>query len=794
MIATTTLDSRVGIALTGVVQGVGFRPFICRLANLLGLNGFVANRGGAVEIEVQGRAERIEEFLLLIRKDAPPGAIIDGMEARSLPLSVDAPAGFFIARSLQYQTAPGNEIHAIAADSATCHECLSELFDRSDRRFRYPFINCSDCGPRFTIIRSLPYDRSSTTMSSFEMCRACSGEYEDPADRRFHAQPNACPACGPTLAFESAPGDRVCGEAALKAAVHALKCGKILAVKGLGGFHLTCDATSATAVSLLRRRKQRPDKPFAIMVEDVAAARTYCCVGSGEEAVLNMPSRPIVLLRKIDGCSLPHEIAPRLSEIGVMLPYTPLHHLLTADFGKALIATSGNLSEETIAVDNDDAKARLGKIADAYLFHDREIYSGYDDSLVRMNDRCPIVLRRARGMAPLPIVLPFVSRLPVLACGAHLKNTFALAWGNRCVISQHIGDLDSLDSLNHFNRTLATYEHLFAAHPQLIAHDLHPDYASTTVAKEIAARKNLPIVAVQHHHAHIVSCMVEHGICDRVIGVAFDGIGLGTDDTLWGGEFLLCSLKQFERKAHFRPVPMPGSTQAIRQTWRMALSCLLADGARADEAAAGFIDLLSRRYGRNVTKLVERQIEARVNAPLTTSCGRLFDAVSSVLDVCQIASYEGQAAQELEALVLPEPIDRLASIGSYGVSLATGEGRHIIDSVAVVRAVLSDCLAGVEPSTVSARFHNTICDTIARVCNILRGETGINVVCLSGGVFQNSLLLELTRRTLSRDNFRVYHPLSVPANDGGISLGQAAIALASIGAIEMTGSDLQGAK
>lgn len=788
----TTLSPGTGLHITvsGVVQGVGFRPFVYGLALDNRLKGFVRNAGGLVEIEVQGERVDLEQFLLKLKNEPPALACIESIEVSESELAFSS-NDFDILESSS-SILPQQKF--VPADSATCQDCLREVLDKGDRRYRYPFTNCTNCGPRFTIIKGLPYDRSATTMAEFAMCEACRREYNDPLDRRFHAQPNACPLCGPTLTFRSsvARDQGVAGnEAALAATVEALRSGAIIAIKGLGGFHLCCDAQNDQAVAKLRKRKMRAAKPFAVMMPDVQSVRQYCLLSKEECDWLEDRSRPIVLLRTnlgTNSCanpSLSQNIAPHNNYLGVMLPYTPLHHILLRDFAAPLVATSGNMSEEPIAISNEEALTRLGQIADGFLLHDRNIESCYDDSVTRIFLSEKMILRRSRGLAPIPLNLPYKAEGCVLACGGQLKNTFCLVSGDKAYVSQHIGDLENLETYENFTRALANYQSLFALTPSLVAHDRHPDYLSTTFAEQYAKERHLPCLAVQHHHAHIVSCMVENGLRETVIGVAFDGLGYGEDETLWGGEFLLANYRAFERQYHFKAVPMPGGTLAIKEPWRMALSYIYSEQSDEGLGASGFapvVEALVAKYGSKTIDLIKSQVAKGINAPLTSSCGRLFDALSALLGVCAQASYEGQAAIELEALAQESTVsDQFLFDNTYPIVMSTAQ---TIDPYCILLAAYRDFQAGTSASLVAAKFHATIAQTVLNVCQKIRQDKDIGKVCLSGGVFQNVVLLRMVKALLERANFQVYSQKQLPANDGGLSLGQATIALAMTDSIK----------
>jgi hydrogenase maturation protein HypF len=757
---------RTGIRIDGVVQGVGFRPFAYSLATSLGLSGLVGNDVDGVFAEVEGSVEAVAKFLLLLKQEAPPLARIERVTTRAL--GTTGSAEFVIAPSV-----PGGQRRTfVPADSATCDDCLRELADAADRRYRYPFINCTNCGPRFTIVRDVPYDRPLTTMSGFVMCACCAAEYQDPADRRFHAQPICCPDCGPRLSLVDCARAPLPGTDQIAAAGALLRSGRVVAVKGLGGYHLMVDAGNGAATAALRGRKRREDKPFAVMVGDVATARLICEVDETAAQLLTSAPRPIVLLPRLPASD--HLIAPAVApgnrHLGLMLPYTPLHHLLLAAGPGPIVATSGNVSDEPIAFRDDDAFERLAGIADAFLLHDRAIHMRADDSVVRSAEGRASMLRRSRGYVPEPLrVTPRFSQ-PVLACGAELKNTFCLAKGEHAVVSQHVGDLENAETLRSFVESIEHFKRLFDIRPRLVAHDLHPDYLSTKYAVDLADRgqADIQLVGVQHHHAHIASCLVDNEANGPVIGVAFDGTGYGADGTIWGGEFLLADLASFQRAGCLEPVPMPGGAAAIRQPWRMAAAYLAAcypDGAPARLA----VQDRNEQHWTTITAMAARGI----NAPMTSSAGRLFDAVAALLGIRDTINYEGQAAIELEQLAdLDERCTYQASI--------TGEGQLRLAGADLVRAAAEDLAGGVPIPVIAARFHNGVAASIVTVCARLREETGLEAVALSGGVFQNLLLTRRVVRGLEDQGLRVLAHSRVPSNDGGISLGQAAVAGARV--------------
>jgi hydrogenase maturation protein HypF len=751
---------RTAIRVEGTVQGVGFRPFVFSLASRLGLGGVVGNDMSGVFAEVEGSPSAVRKFILALENEAPPLARIERITTTDIqPNGSDS---FAIAPSQ-----PGGARRAlVSADTATCADCLAELADPADRRFGYPFINCTNCGPRFTIVRDVPYDRPLTTMAGFTMCAPCAAEYHDPADRRFHAQPTCCPACGPGLWLAGADGAVRPGEP-LAGAAELIGQGRVLALKGLGGWHLAVDAAAEEAAAALRGRKHREDKPFAIMVADLATARRLCEVDEASAALLASPRRPIVLMRRRTGTGVAPSVAPRNRQLGIMLPYTPLHHLLLAAVGRPIVLTSGNVSDEPIAYRDDDALARLAAIADAFLGHDRAIHSRADDSVARAVAGREMLLRRSRGYAPEPVAVGPAFRRPVLACGAELKSTFCLAKEHHAFVSQHIGDLENAETLRSFTEGIEHFRRLFDIEPQLVAHDLHPEYLSTKYAVDLADEAGLDLVGVQHHHAHIASCLADNGEAGPVIGVAFDGTGFGTDGTIWGGEFLVAGLAAFARGGHLAPVPMPGGTAAIRQPWRMAAAYL---DAAYPEGIPGGLDVTARheRQWGDVVRLARRG----VHAPATSSMGRLFDAAAALLGVRDTVHYEGQAAIELEQLA------DVRERGAYRARIEPGEP-FAVRGADLIRAMAEDLAAGTGREVIAARFHNAIAALTEAGCLLLRERHGLSTVALSGGVFQNLLLLHAVAGRLEARGFRVLVHARVPCNDGGISLGQAVIAAAA---------------
>ena len=743
---SATRASRVHITLHGAVQGVGFRPFVWRLAQELGLAGWVNNSAAGVFIEAEGAPSMLREFLRRLESDKPEIALIQSLEATFLD-----PVGF---AGFEIRASSGGEKRALVMpDLATCPACLAEILDPSNRRHRYPFTNCTACGPRFSIIASLPYDRPATTMSGFAMCWQCEREYQDPGDRRFHAQPNACPACGPQLALWNRQGAEIAvRDAALMATAAAIREGKIVAVKGIGGFHLMADARNDETLRELRLRKRREEKPFALMAPSFDDVPRFCSVSEVEGRLLRSPECPIVLLRRLPGLdSLAASVAPGNPNLGVMLPGTPLHHLLLRGLGFPVVATSGNLSEEPICTDEHDALTRLGGIADLFLVHDRPILRHVDDSIVREVCGRELLLRRARGFAPLPIAVG--SELaPVLALGGQQKNTIAAALGSQVFVSQHIGDLETEGSLRAFRSVIAAFQSLYELAPVAVACDLHPDYLSTQHASSLG----LPLVHVQHHYAHILACMAENHLRPPVLGIAWDGSGLGDDGTVWGGEFLRVTDQGYERVAQLRPFPLPGNAKAVREPRRVALAILY----EIFGDAAFSMDLPTlRAFSPGEIENLRTMLRRRLNSPVTSSAGRLFDAFASLLDLRQVASYEGQAAMELEFAAGGD--DQTASL-PYGIR--TENGRLVLDWEPAVRMVLGDSTRPDLPS----RFHAMLVDMAVDVA----GRVGEKYVVLSGGCFQNRTLTERMVSRLLGAGYRPYWHQRVPPNDGGLSLGQ----------------------
>ncbi|HEX8713249.1 MAG TPA: carbamoyltransferase HypF [Terracidiphilus sp.] len=784
--AQTDAIRRAVLQVRGVVQGVGFRPFVYRLAQEEGLAGFIGNDTDGVTVEIEGAPSRLESFVTRLRAEAPPLSRIDSVVAHAA--SPTGESGFRIVAS----EVLGRVSTGIPADAATCPDCLRELMDPQDRRYRYPFLNCTNCGPRFTITRRIPYDRPQTSMAQFTMCPACQSEYDDPANRRFHAQPNACPVCGPHVWLAGADGAEIAtGDAAVSACIDRLAAGEIMAVKGIGGFHLSVDATNEAAVMRLRQRKRRYGKPLAIMVRDLVSARAVCELADAEIALLSTPARPIVLAPRRSDSGIAEAVAPGIPWLGIFLPYAPLQHLLFADSRiHALVMTSANLSEEPIAIDNDEARTRLGDIADAFLMHDREILQRCDDSVMAVVDGAPQFLRRARGFVPLAVPLPF-DALPLLAVGGHLKSVFTLARGKYAYQSQHLGDLENPTGLDFFRESLEHLMRTFEIDPEYVAHDLHPGYLSTQWAKEWAQERRLPLIAVQHHHAHVAACMAEHGVTGEVIGLSLDGTGYGTDGRIWGGEVLICSLEgpdpaSFERFAHLAYVPMPGGEAAIREPWRMAFGHLIAAGF--DIETPDMLDLLGAKIAE--TRVLNRMIARELNSPLTSSCGRLFDAVAAVVLGRRQVDYEAQAAIELEGIAIGEPYESRTGFG-YPMELSPGNWQRReparISAQPLWRELIDDLRTGVSKPKIAARFHAGIAAAFVAAAVMARKETGLRHVALTGGCMHNHRLARLLRSGLEAEGFEVFEHTKVSPGDAGLSYGQTVVATAAVRVRQLPG-------
>lgn len=769
-LCTTINRERQHIRVQGIVQGVGFRPFVYSLAAELQLAGFVCNDSQGVVIEVEGEPNILDFFREALRQRKPPLAQIDTVIAEYIPPRGEA--AFVITPS---QALDGRHT-LISPDVATCPDCLEELQTRSDRRYRYPFINCTNCGPRFTIVQDVPYDRDKTTMHGFPLCPDCQAEYDNPLNRRFHAQPNACPVCGPHVQLSaishhwSVSSDRLL----IKATAQLLIRGDIVGIKGLGGYHLACDALHETAVARLRQRKHREAKPFALMVPDLETAERLCFINQAEAELLQSRQRPIVLLAKRPDCSLAAAVAPSYNSLGLMLAYTPLHTLLLQNFTElvgaarpsVLVMTSGNISDEPIAYRDDEAQERLAPLADYFLTHNRPIHMRCDDSVARIVAGKPQILRRARGYVPAPIRLERPFPQPILAVGGHLKNSFCLGKDNHAFVSHHIGDLENLETLTSFREGIAHFQRLFDIEPEVVAYDLHPEYLATKHALSLDLPQK---IGVQHHHAHIASVMAEHNLAEPVIGVAADGTGYGLDGAIWGGEFMVADCQDFERLAHLAYVPLPGGEQAIKQPWRMAAVYLQHTfGDDFLNLDIPFVHQLDQQKWRPLAQMMARDI----NSPLTSSFGRLFDAVSAVLGIRSEAVYEGQAAIELE--MLAQPTDK-----AYPFTITPGTPAQL-DVRPMMTAIVYELGRGVAVPVLAGRFQRTVAQMVTAVCCQIQQQTGLNRVALSGGVFQNRLLLEQAHDLLGNQGFQVYTNRQVPPNDGGISLGQAAVAGAII--------------
>ncbi len=777
------MGTRTQILVRGIVQGVGFRPYIYSLAKTRNLRGSILNNETGVLIDLEGRGSDIDHLIAELKKNPPPLSTIESVTRHDNLCS----------KSFQdFQISPsetnGRKFLPISADISTCDDCIFELFDPGNRRYQYPFVNCTNCGPRFTIIEDVPYDRDRTTMRDFEMCVKCRREYEDPLNRRFHAEPTCCSECGPSLFLSEPPagavgfephrrgdaeeggeagrGECVDSREIIQRALQLLADGKILAIKGIGGYHLVCDALNAEAVERLRQRKFREDKPFALMAASVDIIRQYCDVSGAEVDLLMSRERPIVLLAKKDNTSIPASIAPRVATLGFMLPHTPLHFLLFENLDKPLVMTSGNISDEPISYTDDDAAVRLSNIADYFLTNNRRIHIRTDDSIFRIapGNARTMVARRSRGFAPAPVRTSFKFAKQILACGAELKNTFCLAKDNYAFLSHHIGNLENLETLRSFTDGIEHFKRLFDLEPEVIAYDLHPEYLSTKYALEIDAKK----IGVQHHHAHIASCLVDNDATGEVIGVAMDGLGFGTDGKMWGGEFFVADFTSAERVAHLDYVPMPGGAKAIREPWRMAAVYLhTAFGEYFLKLDIPFVKELDHEKWTTIASM----IASGTNCPKTSSMGRLFDAVSALLGLHSNVNYEGQAAIALETIA-----DKTSS-AAYEFNIADS---GLIEPGKLVKQAVEDLIDGVSTAEVSSRFHRAVANLITNVATSIRDSRKLNRVALSGGVFQNMFLLEMTCKLLKARSFEVLTHSRVPTNDGGISLGQAAIANAQI--------------
>ena len=751
---------RKAVEISGIVQGVGFRPFIYRLAAENRLTGFITNTSAGVSIEVEGAVDAVEAFLSRLPREVPPLAHITSMVVTDCAPGADTDFQILPSRVGEERTV------LISPDVALCDDCLAELLNPSDRRFRYPFINCTNCGPRYTIVRDIPYDRAKTSMSVFPMCPECQREYDDPRDRRFHAQPNACWKCGPHVELLNAMGQQSEAADPILKTIELLAAGEIVAIKGLGGFHLAVDAMNEAAVTRLRERKRRVEKPFAIMAPTLDGLEELCSLNDVSRSLLQSPAHPIVLLRKKQHERLAASVAPFNRDLGVFLPYTPLHHqLLAGNKLSALVMTSGNISEEPIAIDNAEAVERLRGIAEYFLVHNREILLRADDSVMRVAGGRPRQVRRSRGYVPAPVYLK-EALPPVLAVGAELKNTICITRGSEAFLSQHIGDLENLESYKFFTSTVAGLKRILQVEPRIIAYDLHPDYFCTRWALE---QTGMDGVGVQHHHAHIASCMAENHLDGRVIGFALDGTGYGTDGNVWGGEVLVCDYGEFERVAHLDYVPLPGGSAAIFEPRRMAISYLFHHFGRDFwNLGIPFVRALDRPRTETLLKLIERGI----NSPLTSSAGRLFDAVSALIRIREKVNYEAQAAIELEAAITEDATDDFR----YPIAIREEGSGWIIDTRPLFTALAQDLREGAPTGVISRRFHLGFVDVLARTADLVRGRTGLGRICLSGGSFQNCFLAQHLEQRLVQQGFEVFTHAEVPCGDGGISLGQAMVA------------------
>jgi len=749
------------LRVSGIVQGVGFRPFVHRLATDCGLAGWVRNTAGGVDVTLEGQANAIDRFVRRLTAEVPPLARIGHIERRPAP--VEGRGSFAIVPS----AANGGGLPWVTPDAALCDACRWELFDAGNRRYRYPFITCTDCGPRFSIIEAMPYDRERTSMRRFAQCPECRREYHTAGDRRFHSETNSCPACGPRLSLADATQRTLADDpaAAIEIAAAALVAGQIVAMRGLGGFHLACDATSEDAVRRLRTRKLRDAKPFAVMVGTSEEVRRLTLLTGDDDALLRSPEAPIVVLVRRSGGALAPCVSPRLDTVGLMLPTTPLHHLLMDAVRRPLVMTSGNRSDEPIAIGNDDAFLRLGAVADLFLLHDREIVARFDDSVLRSGPSGHVMMRRARGYAPLPLPLPVSTPVPLVAVGPHLKNTFCLADGASAFISQHIGDLEDLEALTHFRAALARARSLMRIEPEVAVRDLHPGYLSTRIAGELGCSRT---IAVQHHHAHIAAVLAEHGVQGPAVGVAFDGTGYGDDGTVWGSEFLVADLAGYRRRAHLRPAPLPGGDLAARKPWRSALGYLSLEPERDVDFEAAFANV-----GSVERTVAEVQIRKQLNAPLASSMGRLFDAAAAQLGLRRNAWFEGQAAMELEALA--------GARRSTGIPMpvTTGaDGTWIIDPLPLLGWLGAERRKGTDRADLAAAFHDSIAAVTADVAGRIAIAEGLDVVALGGGSFQNVRLLAGVTERLQARGLTALVPRRLPPNDGAISFGQAASAAA----------------
>ncbi|WP_035302085.1 carbamoyltransferase HypF [Clostridium sp. DL-VIII] len=751
---------RLFLKVEGIVQGVGFRPFVYKQAISLELKGWINNNSEGVYIDIEGQEDNLNTFINNLKFKKPPLAKIDNIIVNKKEL--------FNYENFEIRESESKKekLTLISPDIAVCEECIKDINDPSNRRYKYPFTNCTNCGPRFSIIKAIPYDRANTTMKKFVMCRECQEEYIDPVNRRFHAQPNVCKECGPKLWIEDTYGVEIKVDDVLKWTRQKLKEGKIFAIKGLGGFHLVCDAENEEGVRLLRSRKKRPDKAFAVMVRNIKTVKKYCHVNEEEEKILTGSKKPIVILGQIDNYNLSQYIAPNQKTLGVMLPYTPLHYLLFEDSVKVLVMTSANINSLPLEYKNESAVKKLTEIADYFLLHNRDIHMPIDDSVVRMINNEVYMIRRARGYVPEPIKMENTKE--ILACGSNMKNTFCVGKENNLFLSQYNGDLENLETFEHYENNIEYFKNIFNFVPKYVACDMHPSYASTQYAYNSA----IPKIEVQHHHAHIVSCLVENNINKKVIGIAFDGTGYGTDKKIWGGEFLICDNKEFTRLGYLDYVKMPGGEKAVKEPWRMAVSYIykMFESKMWSEYNTDLSigEILIKLYGDKAANIIA-VLEADINCPETSSMGRFFDAAASLIGVRDNITYEGQAAIELENIALNN------SLSTYDYDIVKEEF-YVIKPEKIILGIIKDRLSGKQASTMSDKFHNTIISLAKDMCKLIRKDTGINEVALSGGVFQNCILLKGLINELENENFSVYTNKLIPTNDSGVALGQIVIA------------------
>ncbi len=748
------------IEIRGIVQGVGFRPTVYRLAKEYDLKGSVFNDSKGVTLDIEGSSQNIGCFLEELKKNPPPLSDIEEIQTEELPVKEFDEFKIIESEESEEKTT------LVSPDIATCEDCKKELLDRQDRRYQYPFINCTNCGPRFTITEELPYDRKNTTMKKFEMCEKCRTEYENPEDRRFHAQPNACSKCGPHLELLDSKGKKLKGNP-INRAIKLLKKGKIIAVKGLGGFHLACNARDKKAIKILRERKMRPYKPLALMAKDISVISEFVHISDKEKELTSSPRTPIVLLKKNEKNPLPDNIAPNNNFLGFMLPYTPLHILLFEKL-EVLVMTSGNKRDEPIAFDNQNAIKRLEGIADYFLIHNRDVWIQADDSIARIVDDEPLLLRRSRGYAPQPLRCPTRNEKKIIGFGAHKHNTFSISRDDEIFVSHYIGETDNIETIKAFERGIEHFINFFDIPPDLAVVDLHPEYQATKFGKKWAFDNNKPLIEVQHHHAHIASCLVDNQLDEKVIGVAWDGTGYGEDGKIWGGEFLIADLEEYERKAHLQYIPLPGGDITVKEPWRMG-AVYLYDifGNSFRRLDIDFVKTLDNKKW----SFIKTMIEQRVNSPLTSSIGRLFDAVSSILGIRSSINYQGQAAIELEMIAKEDEHE------FYKFDIIKSINTYIIDPKKVIESIVEDIKKGTANEYISIKFHKGLAEMIVDVSNLLREGTGINKVCLSGGVFQNIVLRNEATKRLKEEKFKVYNHKKLPPNDGGISAGQVAIAM-----------------